>query len=643
LNDPLVPPALEEPKPADSAGRAATAVAPGTTKRGPFERPLASNLGAWDVEFPAGKATWSEGCFRVLGYPPNPTGEGSFEMWTSRIHPDDLESVLAAYECARVEHGAYHAEYRILHPETGEISWLADFARFLYDADGRAVAATGLFVNITAPRCAEDRLLDSERQMRSLADNSPDILARFDRELRYVFMNAASTEATGHPPEHFLGRTNREIGMPADLCDLWEEAARQVFATGTPLSIEFTFESQHGQRYYKSRQVPEFGPTGKVEHVLVVTTDSTDWKSAEYALQQSEQRYRTLVESIPVLAWSSDAKAGKLHRNHRWFELTGQTTEEAEDEGWKAIIHPEDLDRMVARWGQAFEDGQEFEADFRIRRAADGTYRWHSARAIPSHDERGELTGWYGAAVDIEDKRRAEEELREAHVRKDEFLATLAHELRNPLAPVLHALDLMRLEGPDGAMFAQAQAMMERQLGQMVHLIDDLLDVSRITQGKLELRRERLELTAVIESAVETSRPLIERKRQRLAILLPPEPIFLDADLTRLSQVVLNLLNNAAKYTPDEGRIELTTGLVQGRAVITVKDTGSGIPPDMLPRIFDMFTQAERGHGRAHGGLGIGLTLVRRLTEMHGGTVEAQSDGPGRGSVFVVCLPLAAA
>src|SRR6266849_5185608 len=224
----------------------------------------------------------------------------------------------------------------------------------------------------------------------------------------------------------------------------------------------------------------------------------------------------------------------------------------------------------------------------------------------------------YIASVAIENA-RLYDGLREADRRKDEFLATLAHELRNPLAPISNALQIMRLAGTSGAAAEQVRAMMERQLTQMVRLVDDLLDVSRITRGKIELRKERVELAAVVQSAMETSRPLIEAPGHEFTVTLPPEPIPLDADLTRMAQVFSNLLNNAAKYTEQGGHIWLTAEPHGGEVVVKVRDTGLGIPVEMLPKIFEMFTQVDRSLDRSQGGLGIGLTLVKRLVEMHGG------------------------
>jgi signal transduction histidine kinase/CheY-like chemotaxis protein len=249
---------------------------------------------------------------------------------------------------------------------------------------------------------------------------------------------------------------------------------------------------------------------------------------------------------------------------------------------------------------------------------------------------------------EITDRKRAEIEnanllaaLKESDRRKDEFLAILAHELRNPLAPIRNAVQILRAKGPPAPELIWARDVIDRQVHQMTRLVDDLLDVSRITRGKIQLHKERVELAAVVNSAVEASRPLIDKWRHEFTVTTPSEPIDLDADLTRLSQVLLNLLNNAAKYTERGGRIWLTIEREGDHVLLRVKDTGIGIPGEMLPRIFDMFTQVDRSLERAEGGLGIGLTLVQRLVEMHGGTVAAHSEGPGKGSEFVVRLPIA--
>jgi signal transduction histidine kinase/ActR/RegA family two-component response regulator len=244
------------------------------------------------------------------------------------------------------------------------------------------------------------------------------------------------------------------------------------------------------------------------------------------------------------------------------------------------------------------------------------------------------------AVRDVTERKRIEEALKDADRRKDEFLAMLSHELRNPLAPILNALQVLQLQNGETPRQQEAQAIIERQVGQLTHLVDDLLDVSRTVTGRIQLRRERIAVSHIVERAVETARPLIDQHRHELTVSLPSDSLWLFADSARLEQVVTNLLTNAAKYTDDGGRIWLSVHRNGDQAVLRVRDTGVGISPTFLPRVFDLFTQAERSSDRLQGGLGIGLALVKRLVEMHEGTVEVFST-IGKGSEFVVSLPMA--
>ena len=263
------------------------------------------------------------------------------------------------------------------------------------------------------------------------------------------------------------------------------------------------------------------------------------------------------------------------------------------------------------------------------------------AHASPIHNEAGVLIGAVNVLVDISDRKRAEVALKEADRAKNEFLATLAHELRNPLAPIRAAVKILQIKASANPESQSALEVIERQTRQMARLIDDLLDVARITSNKLELRREQIELREVLNAAVETSRPLIEQRGHKLSVRAASAPIHIDGDPVRLAQVISNLLNNAAKYTERGGRIWLTATRKGNEAVIKVRDTGIGIPAEVLPQIFQMFTQVDRAIHGSEGGLGIGLTLVKRLIEMHGGTIMAYSDGRGKGSEFIMRVPMA--
>ncbi len=302
------------------------------------------------------------------------------------------------------------------------------------------------------------------------------------------------------------------------------------------------------------------------------------------------------------------------------------------------IIPPDRRDEefeILARISQ----GERIEHFETVRVSKQGRLIDISLTVSPIRDRDGRIIGASKIARDITDRKRVDKALDEANQRKDQFIALLAHELRNPLAPLRNGLQVLRLAGTDTSAIAQARDMMDRQLGHMVRLIDDLLDISRVSQNKMELRRSRVLLKDVISSAVETARPAIEEAGHEFTISLPPEPVYLDADLTRLAQVFSNLLNNSAKYTERGGRILLAAERQGSEVIVSVRDTGLGIPANDLPRIFDMFSQVDRSVERSTGGIGIGLALVKGLVEMHGGKVAAMSAGEGKGSTFTVKLP----
>jgi PAS domain S-box-containing protein len=375
---------------------------------------------------------------------------------------------------------------------------------------------------------------------------------------------------------------------------------------------------------------------------LVATVAGRCWETLERAranraLRESEARYRAIVEATPECVKLVAPDGTLLQMNRAGLEMI-----EGDESALGACVYPVVAPEHRAAF-RAFNErvcrGEGGTLTFDIV-GLKGTRRHMETTAVPLPAPAG---GYVQLAVtrDVTAQTRANEALREADRRKDEFLAVLAHELRNPLAPLRNGLEVIRLAGDDPAAVAKARAMMDRQLGHMVRLIDDLLDVSRITRGKMTLRRGRVALADAVGAAVETARPLIDAAGHALTVALPPDPVVLDADLTRLAQVFANLLTNAAKYTPRGGRIALTAERRPGEVAVAVRDTGVGVPPEHLAGIFDMFSQVDRTLERSAGGLGIGLALVRGLVEMHGGSVAAASDGPGAGSTFTVRLPVA--
>ena len=388
---------------------------------------------------------------------------------------------------------------------------------------------------------------------------------------------------------------------------------------------------------------PLRGRDGSTEGVLVCGFEVTDQvlarREVERALTEAarlnaeladaERLFRTMADHLPELAWAAQPDGHIDFYNRRWYEYTGTTFEEMQGWGWKSVHDPAVLPEVTARWKNSLATGAPFEMEFPLR-GAGGEFRWFLTRVNPLRDAAGRIVRWIGTNADIHEQR-------EASRRTNEFLAMLGHELRNPLSPILTAIDLMRMRGRE----SRELQVIDRQARHLVRLVDDLLDVARITRGRIELKRNPLKLSDVVATAVEIARPLIEMHQQTVQLSLQGD-LILDADATRLAQAIANLITNAAKYSPTGSTIQVVTGRRGGSAVIRVRDEGIGIPRDMLGKVFELFTQLPQGKDRSQGGLGLGLAIVRSLVELHGGTVTAQSEGPGKGSEFVIELPLPA-
>ncbi len=362
-------------------------------------------------------------------------------------------------------------------------------------------------------------------------------------------------------------------------------------------------------------------------------------------LRVGEARLRLALETGAMGVWDWDVATGRVEWSDNLEALHGLPPGgfPGTFDGFEALVHPEDRVRVRDALARALAGGSGYALDFR-NVWPDGSVHWMSTTGTVLRDLDGRARRMIGLSVDMTERRRLEEALTEraeklaaADQRKDEFLAMLAHELRNPLAPLSTALHLVRIDPTQRERFLD---MADRQVKQLVHLVDDLLDVSRITHGKIALRKERVALADVVARAVETARPAIEGRGQKLTVSLPAAPVHLDADPSRLAQVVGNLLGNASKYTQPGGSIWITAERLDEELVLRVRDTGVGLAPDLLPQVFDLFVQGDRSLDRARGGLGIGLTVVRRLVELHGGRVEARSAGLGHGSEFVIRLPV---
>jgi PAS domain S-box-containing protein len=448
-------------------------------------------------------------------------------------------------------------------------------------------------------------------------------------------------EAAGKPFESVLRIINEVTRKPA--ASPVEKVLRLGCVVG--LANHTVLISRDGtERPIDDSAAPVLDEAGRVIGVVMVFRDISERRRSEV----DTRRLAAIVESSNDAIIAKDLNGIITTWNEAAEHLFGYSAGEVIGKPVSILIpadHADDEPGILNR----VRSGERVANYETVRLRKNGTRIPVSLTVSPIRNSNGQVIGASKILRDITERKRLEEQLRQrvseladADRRKDEFLATLAHELRNPLAPISHALAIMNMVGHDGELFERGRQIIERQQQQLVRLVDDLLDMARITRGKIELRRERVALAAIIESAVESSRPFIESFGHKLEVAVPDEPVWLDADPVRLSQVVANLLNNSAKYTPEHGVIRLTGERHDSEAVFRVADNGIGIPPEMLPRIYDAFTQVDTALERAHGGLGIGLTLVKTLVELHGGAVEAHSAGPGSGSEFVVRLPLAA-
>ncbi len=572
------------------------------------------------------------------------------------VHPDDLARFPAHLERARAlrdDETASH-EYR-MRDRTGEWHWFhSRDAIFSRDDTGAARQLIGTAIEITALKQAEEALRTSEAFNRTVLESSPDCVKVLDAEGRLQFMNVH-------------GQYLMEIEDFAPFCgqawwELWPETSEAVLrdavaraSRGETVHFQASAPTVTGTPKWWDVMVapaPRERGDDRAPRLIAVSRDVSAQKRSDQKMRESEERARLATEATAVGIWQWDVSTGRIQWDAQMFRHYGIAPTPdgfVRYTDWSGAVLPEDLpatERVLQDTVRRLGNGRR---EFRIRRRSDGEIRHIEGVETVRPNAQGEAEWVVGTNSDVTDRKDAERTLRklaadlsESDRRKDEFLATLAHELRNPLAPIRTGLDLMRMSPSGTPAIERARAMMDRQLGHMVRLVDDLMDVSRISRGQVELKVARVQARAILDHAVEASRSFIEAEGHALVVSAVPESAWVDGDLTRLSQMVGNLLNNAAKYTPEGGRIELHARVETSALVLTVTDNGAGISSEMLPNVFDLFSQVDRTLDRAQGGLGIGLSVVRKLVWLHGGTVSAESPGIGLGSTFTVRLPLAA-
>lgn len=455
--------------------------------------------------------------------------------------------------------------------------------------------------------------------------------AHWDARFRTLFGMAPEEPATR---EALLGRVH-----PDDRGRV-EDAVMKAMVAGGPrrYSVEFRIMRGDGEVRWISSTGFAVTDGGGRPRVVGTGRDVTERRRVEAALRESEQRFATLAEGSPVLLWVSGPR-GNEFVNRAYLDFIGaQTDQEARGYDWSRYVHPEDRESYLNAYQRASAAQTRFSADFRFKRH-DGEYRWMRSEATPRFGDDGEFQGHVGATVDITERRHAEEALRVADRQKDEFLAMIAHELRNPLAPIRNASEILALRYAGDSEAAVPIGMLRRQSEHLARLLDDLLDVTLIGQGRIALKRETLEVGVVVGQAIETVGPLAQAKTQLLRLERDDGPFYVNGDRTRLVQSMTNVLQNAVKFTPQGGEIIVGIRDAGPDVAVSVRDTGVGIPAELVARVFDLFVQSERTPDRSQGGLGIGLSVVKRLVEMHGGAVRVASEGEGRGTTVTLSFP----
>jgi PAS domain S-box-containing protein len=620
-----------------------------------------ARIGHWEWNSLTDENKWSSEIEALYGLEPGTFG-GTYDAWAKLLHPDDLpkqeEVVRRAFET-----GQYFTEFRVIWPD-GSVHWLEARGNVFKDGHDKPVRFMGVNMDVTERKQMEETLRQSETRFRQLADAMPQIVWTAQPDGYLDYYNERWYEYTGFPRGEYGQPSWEPILHPDDVRRCVDTYFGCIRAE-RPYQIEYRFKDRTtgGYRWFLGRAMPVRDEHGKVVHWFGTCTDIDDTKRVEEDLARQSERLRE-VAAASALIHSATTPEGVLQiateearRIIGTHQAVSSLTVNAQ---WAQAINARSLSEKYAPWRSynAKPDGSGIYS-LVCRRNQPLRLTQAELEAHPSFRRFGNeagnhppLRGWLAVPLVARDGRNlglvqlsdkldgsdftAEDEailvqlatiasvaidntklyegLRDADRRKDEFLAILAHELRNPLAPLRNGLQILRLAGNDRAAGEQARSMMERQLEHFVRLVDDLLDLSRISRGKIELRKERIELAAVVQSALETCDPLLKQFGHELTVTLPDQPVYVVADKTRLAQVVGNLLSNAAKYSERGSRIWLTAERQGGDAVLSVKDTGVGIPPPMLPRVFEMFMQVDRSLGKAQGGLGIGLSSTMPKT-----------------------------
>ncbi|MBC7444234.1 MAG: PAS domain-containing protein [Polaromonas sp.] len=591
------------------------------------------------------------GCYAVVGKP--------FRALGCKTDGPDYGALLDQVQASGTAFTGSRMPVRFSH-QTGGPAELR-FIDFVFQPiSGPDGGVSGVFIeghDVTAHARAEDALQASQRcaqqtaqHLDALLQAAPVGILLADADGTLLRSNPAYRKIWGNPP------LNRKAGDLVEWKAWWADNSERHGQRLEPRQgalaralrgeeeaprdlIEIEPFGQPGvRRTVLNCGAPVRDAEGKITGSVIAQMDISDRVQIEAQLRASVARYQIIANALPQIIWSAQPNGCHDYYNQQWYDYTGIAHGAADGEGWRALVHPDDHGLATTKWQHSLATGEPYEIEYRLRHHT-GQYRWALGRARPIRDAHGAISRWMGSCTDIHEQKLAQQSLQQSDRRKDEFLAMLAHELRNPLAPIMTAADLLSRSTPGESGVRQLSEVIARQARHMTRLIDDLLDASRVTRGQVSLAQQPVDMNTIAAEALEQIRPLLEGKAHHLDLRLPAEPAWVLGDRPRLVQVLVNVLGNAIRYTASGGRIALQMSVQGGQLTLGVQDNGIGMSGELVEVAFELFTQGERSADRSQGGLGIGLALVRSLVRLHGGTVALHSAGMGLGSQVTILLP----
>ncbi|HLO86111.1 MAG TPA: PAS domain S-box protein [Nostocaceae cyanobacterium] len=621
----------------------------------------AVNCLIYDWDFEKDRIIRTEGLTRVLGYSLQ-EAQPTLTWWKNLIHPEDRYCLQQLSQAGFAEQNSYSIEYRMLHKDQ-KYRYVLDQGLIVRDADNRVVRAVGSVTDITEQKLAlsdrlrvEAALRQSEGKFRRLFESNVIGIYFGDFSGKIFEANDAFLQMFGYArAELEAGIMRWDMMTPPEYYSLDQQKVQELRTGSICIPFEKEYFHKDGTRIPILLGIARMEESEQEGYSVCIIINLTKRKQAEDALRQSEELYRYLSNSIPQIVWIDNSQGECEYVNRRWEEYTGKNFKQALGSGWTDIINPDDLLSVLEGWKSSINQGIPYEFELRYRRF-DGEYRWHLVRGLPIWNEQGNIIKWFGTATDIDDRKQfeternqllelekaAREEAERANQIKDEFVAMVSHDLRSPLNAILGWAKLLQTRPVDTDTLNRALATIERNAQAQAKLLEDLLNISRILRGKFQLELEEVNLVSIVSAAIETAYPTAEAKGINLESIIDQSIPPITGDVHRLLQVLGNLLSNAVKFTPSGGKVEVSLSKLNDQQVkfaqITVSDTGIGIQPQFLPYVFERYQQGDRAH-RQHG-LGLGLAIARHIVELHHGTIDAASPGPGLGSTFTVKLPL---